>query len=556
MNFGQRLSALRNRVRRVTPRTLPRLLARLWFSGVFYHRTLRGRRPRQLEFLPNEMWPGDADRGRAIINGEFCFVGQTLKRREALWRPSDVSREWVEELHSFNWLADLNATGGEAARETARDLVAKWLETEGVWRPASWRGEIAATRLINWLTYAEFLFLEAEDQLARDWMDSLARHGRHLRRLMFILDPGIERLVVLRALIYASLCLASRLGRFEKWSAAIAQEIHGQINADGGHVSRSPQAQFRVFRDLVDLRAVLRDARAEVPDALQNAIDRMAPMVRFFRHGDGGLCLFNDSNENENWLLDVALTRAEARGKPMDAAPHSGFQRLTANRTLILVDAGLPAAAGFDEHAHAGALSLELSIGRERLIVNCGAYAGTREDWKLAQRTTAAHSTVSIADLSSSEILPGSMIGVRPGKVSVRRNESAGNIWIDATLEDYAGLQGLNHRRRIYLSASGGDIRGEDTLSGDRANHKFTARFHLHPSVKASSVQDGESILLRLGDGGGWRFRATGGVTNLQESVYLGERGRTKRSDQIVVAGATQGGSAQIKWALTRLTGE
>jgi uncharacterized heparinase superfamily protein len=147
------------------------------------------------------------------------------------------------------------------------------------------------------------------------------------------------------------------------------------------------------------------------------------------------------------------------------------------------------------------------------------------------------------------------MIGARPGNVSVRRNESAGNIWIDATLENYAGIQNLNHRRRIYLSASGGDIRGEDTLSGDRTGHKFTARFHLHPSVKASSVQDGESFLLRLGDGAGWRFRATGGVTNLQESVYLGERGRTQRSEQIVVSGATQGGGAQIKWALTRLAG-
>jgi uncharacterized heparinase superfamily protein len=348
----------------------------------------------------------------------------------------------------------------------------------------------------------------------------------------------------------------SRAGRFEKWSAAMAREIQGQINADGGHVSRSPQAQFRVFRDLVDLRAVLRDARAHVPDELQNAIDRIAPMVRFFRHGDGGLCLFNDSNENENWLLDVALTRAEARGKPMETAPYTGFQRLNSNRSLILVDTGMPAPAGFDEHAHAGALSFELSVGRERLIVNCGAYAGTRDDWKLAQRTTAAHSTVSIADLSSSEILPRPMIGARPRKVAVRRNESAGNIWIDATLEDYAGIQNLAHRRRIYLSASGGDIRGEDTLSGDRKSHKFTARFHLHPSVKASSVQNGESILLRLGDGAGWRFRATGGVTSVQESVYLGERGRTLRSDQIVVSGATQGGGAQIKWALTRLSGD
>ena len=555
MNFRQRLSTLRFRAVRLTPRAILRMLARIWFSGLFYHRTLRGRRPRQLEFLPNEMWPGNADRGRAIINGEFSFVGQTLPEREALWRPKGVSREWVEELHSFNWLADLNATGGEAAREKARELVGSWLETEGVWRPMSWRGEIAAVRLINWLTYSEFIFLNDEGALAATWMDGLARHGRHLKRLTYILDPGVERLTVLRALLYASLCLASRTGRFEKWSAAIAQEIQGQINADGGHVSRSPQAQFRVFRDLVDLRAVLRDAHADVPDALQNAIDRTAPMVRFFRHGDGGLCLFNDSNENENWLLDVALTRAEARGKPMETAPHTGFQRLTSNRSLILVDTGLPAVAGFDEHAHAGALSFELSVGRDRLIVNCGAYAGTREDWKLAQRTTAAHSTVGIEDISSSEILPGPMIGARPGKMSVRRNESAGNIWIDATLQDYGGIQDLNHRRRIYLSASGGDIRGEDTLSGDRTVHKFTARFHLHPSVKASSVQNGESILLKLADGAGWRFRATGGVTTVQESVYLGEPGRTMRSEQIVVAGATHGGGAQIKWALTRLTG-
>jgi len=556
MKFGQRLATLRILTGRLTPRAVLRMMARLWFSGLFYHRTLRGRRPRQLEFLPNEMWPGNADRGRAIINGEFAFVGQTLPEQEALWRPNGVSREWVEELHSFNWLADLNATGGEAAREKARELVGKWLETEGSWRAATWRGEIAAMRLINWLTYSEFIFLDAEGPMAANWMDSLARHGRHLKRLTYILDPGIERLIVLRALIYASLCLASRVGRFEKWSTAMVREIQGQVNADGGHVSRSPQAQFRVFRDLVDLRAVLRDARAHVPDELQNAIDRIAPMVRFFRHGDGGLCLFNDSNENENWLLDVALTRAEARGKPMETAPQTGFQRLNSNRSLILVDTGMPAPAGFDEHAHAGALSFELSVGRERLIVNCGAYAGTRDDWKLAQRTTAAHSTIGIADLSSSEILPRPMIGARPGNVVVRRNESAGNIWIDATLEDYAGIQNLAHRRRIYLSASGGDIRGEDTLSGDRKSHKFTARFHLHPSVKASSVQNGESILLRLGDGAGWRFRATGGVTSVQESVYLGERGRTLRSEQIVVSGATQGGGAQIKWALTRLAGD
>ena len=550
-------TTLRYRVARLTPRRILRQIAHFWFSGVFYRHTLRnrGRRPRQLDFLPQEMWPGDAERGKAIISGEFSFFGHSEHGPAALWRPRGVSGEWLAELHSFNWLADLHAAGGEAAREQARELLAKWLETESVWHAVPWRGDVAGARLINWLTYAEFLFAGAEGRVAQAWLDSLGRHARHLRRLLPLLDTGVERLVVLKALIYISLCLTPERVRFEKLAAALSHEVQSQVLADGGHVSRSPATQFAVFRDLVDLRAVLRDAGAQVPDALQNTIDRMAPMVRFFRHGDGGLCLFNDSSEGENWLIDVVLSRAEARGKPMDAATHSGFQRLAANRTLVLVDAAAPPPPLFDAHAHAGALSFEMSIGKARLIVNCGAYAGTRADWKIAQRTTAAHSTVGVADLSSSEVLPGPILGARPEEVSVRRNESAGNIWIDCMLRDYAGTGGLGHRRRLYLSATGSDVRGEDTLSGGRENQKFTARFHLHPSVRASSVQGGESVLLRLDDGSGWRFRASGGATSVQESVYLGERGQTRRSEQIVVSGATRNGNAQIKWALTGMTG-
>ena len=107
------------------------------------------------------------------------------------------------------------------------------------------------------------------------------------------------------------------------------------------------------------------------------------------------------------------------------------------------------------------------------------------------------------------------------------------------------------HRRRLYLAANGGDLRGEDSLAG-AGQRKFAVRFHLHPTVTASLAQDGESVLLRLGDGGGWRFRASGGATGLQESVYLGLEGETRRTNQIVVSGAALNGEALVKWAITQ----
>src|SRR5581483_8860327 len=213
-----------------------------------------------------------------------------------------------------------------------------------------------------------------------------------------------------------------------------------QINPDGGHVERSPTLHLAVLRDLIEIRAVLRGGRVEPPAELQTAIDRMAPFLRYVRHGDGGLALFNDSNEEAAAEIDAVLAASESKGKPPQSAPHSGFQRLAAERSLVLVDAAAPAA--IDGHAHAGTLSFEMSVGKERLVVNCGAHAADQSDWRRVQRATAAHSTVTIDDTNSSEILgpasaqPGTL-GQRPEHVVCQREDADGNVWLDLAHDGY-----------------------------------------------------------------------------------------------------------------------
>ena len=102
----------------------------------------------------------------------------------------------------------------------------------------------------------------------------------------------------------------------------------------------------------------------------------------------------------------------------------------------------------------------------------------------------------------------------------------------------YAIRHGIVHRRRIYVNASGLDIRGEDTLDG-KGDHKFTIRFHLHPAVKASLVQGGASVLLRLPNKTGWRMRCAGGIARsaaggAAADLWRGHAGRWQwRSTQI-----------------------
>src|SRR3546814_7727404 len=104
----------------------------------------------------------------------------------------------------------------------------------------------------------------------------------------------------------------------------------------------------------------------------------------------------------------LVLQRAASGKGPLQSAPAGVFQRRQAGRALVLVDCGRPPPPGYDRLAHVGTLSFEMSVGRERLIVNCGAQGGTQSggwgpgagEWRAAQRSTAAHSTATLGDRS------------------------------------------------------------------------------------------------------------------------------------------------------------
>ena len=216
----------------------------------------------------------------------------------------------------------------------------------------------------------------------------------------------------------------------------------------------------------------------------------------------------------------------------------------------MIADSGVPSRVA--RQAHAGTLSFEMSAAKQRIIVNCGAFSGRDEAWRQVQRSTAAHSTMTVDDRNSTGLRDDGSIVDGPRNVACQRMESDGNIWLDMSHDGYMASAGAIHRRRIYANGAGTDIRGEDSLAGS-GEHRFAIRFHLHPTVKASLVKDGTSVLLRLPDGSGWRMRCSGGVASLQESIYLGETNEARRSEQIVINGASANGDALVKWALTRL---
>ncbi len=519
-------------------------------AGPFYRHTLIGPVPADLRLKLNERWPGEPKRGGAILAGEIEFSGELVRNPLPVWFPPDAGPGWLAAWHGFGWLADLIGVGA-AARDPARALVRSWLVESSAWHPIAWRSDVAATRIFAWIVhFEEIAGREADRPLRRAMLASIARQVRHLSRTAAWELAGPARLRAVKGLIGGLAALGGSAKRMARMLRVLERELSVQILPDGGHRTRSPSVQLAVLRDLIDLRAVLRAAQVEIPGPLQQAIERMAPMLRFFRHGDRRLALFNNSVEEDGVVVDLALTRSETRGHPPMPAPQSGFQRLQAGQSLVLVDTGKPPLRGFDGEAHAGTLSFELSQGRERIIVNCGGYRGANPAWQRVVRSSAAHSVLVVGDTNAVEIQADGSLGRGPSSVRCERAEEGGHQWIAAAHDGYRRRFGVTYSRELYLAADGDDLRGEDKLTG-RSGAPFVLRFHLHPAVQASLIEEGGSVLLRLASGAVWRLHAAGAEMGLGESIYLGT-GELRKTQQIVLSGTTGPSGATVRWAIRR----
>jgi len=532
---------------------------RLTWRTPLHKMRLKGRYPLKLLAVPHDPLPGNPAAGKAIRAGHFLFRGLKAPLKGIDFAAPGVTPPFAHYIHSFAWLRDLAAVAPrEEAAPIAERLTRKWLAAHGtnVTEPA-WTSDVAAWRILFWTAYAP-LILSSRDIVYRSAvLNHIARAARHLDQTAHRGRPGVPQLVAWCGVVAAALLIPGGEPRRIFGEDGLKKSLEAAFYGDGGAVSRSPHAQIEAISALTMLSRTYDARRIDPPAFIGEMLALAVPALTGLAHTDGGLGSWQGGGATRAETVRAVVEASGVRARPLKQARDWGYQRLTAKKTVLLVDAAPPPVARLTDAGCASTLAFELSDGNQRIVVNCGgaALAGALIPQSLAQglRTTAAHSTLVLADRNSTAILADGTLGKGVAEVEIERQEIDNGTRLEIGHDGYAKRLGFHHRRLLILSDTGRELRGEDLLLpvGRRkrpGETPFVIRFHLGRGISPTITADGLGALLRLPDGPLWQFRASAGNLAIEDSLWVDGNGRPHPTQQLALSDATGPGGTSIGW--------
>jgi uncharacterized heparinase superfamily protein len=536
-------------------------------------------RPRLLATVLNPL-PGSRAAGTALRAGHFLVHGAKTPIAQIDFAGAGRMTPPLERVvHAFAWLADIEACAPrEQGAPVAERIIAAWLDANP--KPPSrpgkgpaWSLANAGTRQLNWLVHAPLILSGNDKRLRARVLGAISEGARWLDKNVHRAEDLLGAVAGWSGIVAAGLLMPDGRARRLYGEAGLIRALGDLLGDDGGVLSRSPLAQMETIALLVTLRACYRATRREPPPVLDNLIAVLVPPLLALTHGDGSLGSWQGSWAIEAEEIARLVDASGVRTRPLRDVRQWGFQRVVAQKSLLLFDAAPPPMARYARTGCASTLAFEFSQAGHRIIVNCGgaACAGGLVPVRLEQglRATAAHSTLVLDDANSTAVLINGKIGTGVTEVDIDRRTLEGDAVdkggrggratrLEASHDGYAARYGLVHRRILILRDDGGELRGEDLLvptgrKGKRGKVAFSIRFHLGPNIEVGLSDDGQGVGMALPDGAYWQFRAGGGEVSVEDSLWVDGQGRPVPIQQIVVSGLVSRGGGSFAWLLKKM---
>jgi len=459
-------------------------------------------------------------------------------------------------------LRDLGAAASrEKGARLAEAVVGRWLLAHGTKVDPAWAPHLWGERILFWTAYAPYILSSADSGYRSALLNTLARGARHLDATADRAPAGIKRITAWCGVVAAGLLVQGGVSRVARGESGLARALASAQFDDGGLISRSPYEQILLVDRLGLLRSCYSAAKQTIPDGIETASAAALAALHGITLGDGALSSWQGCGPGESARLVALIEGCGIRARPLRQARGWGYQRMSALGTILVVDGAPPPSAKMAAHGAASTLAFELSDGPQRLVVNCGGPGplptGLPDELVQGLSTTAAHSTLVLADTNSTSVQPDGSLGRGVEDVTIERSEDNDASRLEASHDGYVRGFGLVHKRSLMLGNDGKELRGADQLIAKgrkkiRESAAYAVRFHLAPAIEVTPTADGMGAILHSRGVPPWNFRCRGGSLTIEDSLWIDGRGRAQRTSQLVIVGEVSALGGEIGWQFRR----
>ena len=505
--------------------TVRHLKAQQIIFRLFYRfRTLRVESPQDAtrrSLGSPDPWP--AYKHFSTQDGETFTFLNTSGNLASGWNNPGYTKLWLYKLH---YLDDLIAVDANKNAAFLTGLVERWIYDNPAPQGNGWEPYPLSLRIVNLIKFLSTTETAAEQEIVQ----SLVLQVEALRKQKEIHLLGNHYFANAKALLFAGVFFEGSDAEkwFEEGLKILDGELDEQFLVDGGHFELSPMYHCVLLWDLCDLIKLARwSGFAELRRREEKLVNTLAAGIRWLRamtHPDGEISFFNDAvldeapvpadieSYAETLGIDVAPLAPTLEGTTWNARPltASGYASVTdpQHHHRAIADIAQIGPDYLPGHGHADILSFELSLFGQRVLVNSGTshYEARTRDF---ERSTAAHNTVEVDGVSSSEIWDGFKVAKRARPLNVNQALRDGSLEISGAHTGYRRLPGkVTHYR--WWSFQDRSITIEDQLDGRWQT--AVARFYCHPSIRIHSAT-AHSVILALPDAQKIRLEFSGAKT-------------------------------------------
>ena len=469
----------------------------------------------------------------------FTFLNETYNLSVIGWDNNNISKLWRYNLHYFDYLLqDKNVSNIQIKSQI--DLIENWISNNAFGKGTAWEPYPTSVRIINWIKWHKLFSGLTERAKLSLWNQTRWLAARPEYHLM-----GNHLFINAKALFFsAALFQLNNNNKIYKRAISILDnELDEQFLSDGAHFELSPMYHSLAMEDLLDLLSISKDLPLSFPkEKIRIKFLKGMEWLKTLIYNNEELSHFNDCangiapkySELKSYANYLGLDLGIQENNNLYFHADSGFIVFEDNVSHLIADVAKIGPSYLPGHAHADTLSFELAIFGQRIIINSGTSVYGVSLERFRQRSTAAHSTIEIDGLNSSEVWSGFRVARRAIPFNIEINSHTlqnNNVTFNASHDGYKRLKhNPIHKRTWILNKNEWFI--EDEISGN--NNRIISRYYLHPDLHIKDIINGYVVSNKNRTLASITFSNESNI-ELIDSTYHDEFGFTKLNKCIVL---------------------